>query len=221
MSVLPAFLRSWLRDVGGRAWLALATVVAGVGFIQLLTPLHKHLSWLTLFVLALVGIVVLGVIAYKSKLDQIAKLRREVGTLNARIQDLESQPARTEVAPPGGATPFVPTVDYQVNALRQVIAKLGQMGHTVFDFPGIESVLTNYQRSDTDPVFEPLSAFSCAEGIGKLLELGEIEALTRPSRSRTATGEYVQVDGGQLVPKPDLGPNGIGWVNYSYRETRR
>jgi len=65
MTLLPPFLRSWLRDVGGRAWLVLAAVVAIVGFIELLTPLHKHLSWLALVVIALAGIVVLGVIAYK------------------------------------------------------------------------------------------------------------------------------------------------------------
>jgi hypothetical protein len=220
MTLLPPFLRSWLRDVGGRAWLVLAAVVAVVGFIQLLTPLHRHLSWLALVVIALIGIVILAIITYKGKLDDIAELTRKVGTLDARIQELESQPARTEVAPPGGGTPFVPTVEYQVNALGQVVAKLGQMGQTVFDLSGIESVLKNHQRSGTDPVFEPLSALSCAEGIGKLLELDEIEALTRPSRSRTATGEYVQVEGGQLIPKPDLGQNGIGWVNYFYRAAR-
>jgi hypothetical protein len=207
MTFLPSFLRSWLRDVGGRAWIALATLVAVVGLIQLWSPLHKHLSWLALAVVALAGIAILSVIAYKGTLDRISELRSEVASLNARIQDLEGQPARSEVPPPGGGIPFIPTVDHQVDALCQVIAKLQEMGQTAFGYSAIENVLKDHQRRGTDRVFEPLAALSCSGGIKRLLELGEIEALSRPE--------------GELVSDPDLGQNGAGWVNYNYRAAQR
>jgi hypothetical protein len=65
-------------------------------------------------------------------------------------------------------------VDYQVKALRQVIAKLSEtLGE--FGYSSLDAVLQNLQRTGTDPVYEPLHAITCQEGLAKLVELGEIE----------------------------------------------
>jgi hypothetical protein len=79
-------------------------------------------------------------------------------------------------ARPGGGTPHVPPVGYQVTALRQIIAKISET-MTEFTFPSLRAVLLNYPRTGTDPVYDPLGPSSCTEGLARLTGLGEIEQL--------------------------------------------
>lgn len=89
-----------------------------------------------------------------------------------RRLSLENQPR--EVPPPGGGVPAVPPIEYQVNALRQVISKLAET-LTEFDYTSLDAVLKNHQRTGTDPVYEPLHPPSCQAGLARLVELREIE----------------------------------------------
>ena len=59
------------------------------------------------------------------------------------------------------------------SALRQVISKLNET-MTEFGYPNLEGILLNYQRSGTDPVYEPLRATMVDKGIAELTRLGEI-----------------------------------------------
>jgi hypothetical protein len=78
--------------------------------------------------------------------------------------------------PPGGGQPLHPPLDYQVNALRQVIVRLGVTTDR-FGLNGVYNVLQKLQRHGTDPLYEPLSASACREGLARLVELGELEVI--------------------------------------------
>jgi hypothetical protein len=78
--------------------------------------------------------------------------------------------------PPGGGLPMVAPVEYQVRALRQVIARIAEttdgFGRAVLD-----DVLRNLPRTGTDPIYEPLMAGTCQEGMAWLVEHGELADL--------------------------------------------
>jgi hypothetical protein len=78
--------------------------------------------------------------------------------------------------PPGGGQPLRPPLDYQVNALRQVIVRLGVTTDR-FGLNGVYNVLQKLQRHGTDPLYEPLSPSVCREGLARLVELGELEVI--------------------------------------------
>lgn len=99
-----------------------------------------------------------------------------------------AMPTPAEVPPPGGGIPHVAPVDYQVSALRQVIAKLGETV-SEFGYSSLKAVLQNHQRTGTDPVYEPLHPITCQEGLARLVELGEIEGSPWSWRIAARTSE--------------------------------
>jgi hypothetical protein len=150
-------LLSWLRDVGKWWWaVVVGLALGGVSLVATIRQLHRDLLCAVVAVLtvALAG----SFVAYNRE--------------RQRRLSLEKQPR--EVAPPGGGVPAVPPIEYQVNALRQVIGKLAET-LTEFDYTSLDAVLKNYQRTGTDPVYEPLRPFSCQAGLAQLVELREIE----------------------------------------------
>ena len=79
-----------------------------------------------------------------------------------------------EVLPPGGGIPLVPPIDYQVNVLRQVIARTSE-STPQFDLITLQAVTKNLPRTGTDPIYEPLDPLSCEEGFQVLIDSGELE----------------------------------------------
>lgn len=150
-------LIQWAREVGGWWWTAVVGVTLGgvalLGFVQ---QLHQYLLWV--LVAALVIALAASFLAY----------HRE------RQKCVATPAARAEIPPPGGGVPHVAPVEYQVNALRQVIAKLaGTL--TEFDYLSLDAVLKNHPRTGTDPLYEPLHASACEMGLARLAQLGDIE----------------------------------------------
>ncbi len=143
------------------AWGAVATGTAGlIGIPAVLATLHSSQSsfrwwWPTGWMIIPLTVFVVG-----------------IGLLFIPVR--RSPPPRAEVPPPGGAVPHRAPVEYQVNALRQIIAKISET-MTEFDFTSLDAMLKNHPRTGTDPVYEPLHAINCQEGLARLTELREIE----------------------------------------------
>jgi hypothetical protein len=156
--VLRSFAE-WLRAVGKWWWAAVVGLaLGGVALAQAVEQLHLYLPWV--LVVALAVALVGSFFAYH-------------GERQRRITAQTAAPVR-EVAPPGGAAPHVAPVDYQVRALRQIIAKLSET-LTEFDYTSLDAVLMNHQRTGTDAVYEPLHPMACQAGLARLVELGELE----------------------------------------------
>jgi hypothetical protein len=91
---------------------------------------------------------------------------------NWPFRSLGTHVPAAEVGPPGGGIPYVPPVEYQVAALRQVIAKMTTIGVTQLGLWELEEFMKNFHRSGTDPVLEPLHGVSCQEGLARLVTEG-------------------------------------------------
>lgn len=144
----------------GKWWWAVVVglVLGGVALVQVIKQLHRYLPWV---LVAALGVALVGsFLAYHRE-----RQRRTAAQAAAQVR---------EVPPPGGGIPHVAPVDYQVRALRQIIAKLSET-LSEFDYSSLDAVLKNYQRSGTDPVYEPLHAAACQPGLAQLVELGELE----------------------------------------------
>ncbi len=94
--------------------------------------------------------------------------------------------------PPGGGNTLDAPVKYQVDALRQAIRRISETGPE-FDFITLRSVMQNLPRTGTDPIYEPLDAITCQDGLCQLVSDGELEV-----------GSYPNGNPG----KPDLAPGG-------------
>jgi hypothetical protein len=124
---------AWLRDVGNWWWaVVVGLVLGGVALVQTIKQLHRYLAW--------VLVAALGVALVDSFLAYHRERQRRIAA--------QTSPQVREVPPPGGGIPYVAPVDYQVRALRQIIAKLSDIV-TDFDYTGLDAILKNYQRSGT------------------------------------------------------------------------
>jgi hypothetical protein len=195
---MPPYLRAWGTDVGNRAWWLIGVVVAVDGLVTgIIEPLRAY--YILAFTIALGILLVCSLLAYR-RLHIRSTLR--ISDLENQINRQKGGTPRREVQPPGGGLPFAPPVEYQVNALRQLITKFEEMGLEYFNYKFIDSMIKNYQREGTDPVYEPLHPASLDEGIRRLVELNEIEALDQE---------------GQTAALNDLGPQGSKWIGYRFR----
>jgi hypothetical protein len=70
-------------------------------------------------------------------------------------------------------------VAYQVSALRQVIPRLSET-MVEFDLFTLRQVMKNLPRTGTDPIYEPLDATGCSQGLQSLVALGVLTS-ERPS----------------------------------------
>jgi hypothetical protein len=156
MNELMTSIGQWAREVGKWWWGLVVGVVLGcVALVAFIDQFHRYWYWL----------VIVGVtIALAGSVRAYHRLR--LATYAALLP-------RREIPPPGGGTPHVAPVEYQVNALRQIIAKLSQT-MTDFGVQNLDNMLKNHQRTGTDGVYEPLHFIACEDGLARLAELGEI-----------------------------------------------
>jgi hypothetical protein len=149
---------AWLGKTAVRQCFAvIGALMTIVGVITLFG--HHRLTWLVITGLAVL-LAVFALIAYDEH-------RRRV-QVEARSHQ-----------PPGDGLPLVPPVDYQVTALRQLVARVGETQQN-FDLGMVGEVLKNLPRTNTDPIYEPMGFWSCASGLKRLVELGELEPLGDP-----------------------------------------
>jgi hypothetical protein len=92
---------------------------------------------------------------------------------------IKAESERTEVRPPGHRVAFMAPVEYQVNALRQVIAKMTEAGMTEFEYFDLDLMVQKLPRTGTDEVYEPLRGPSCDAGLNQLIALGELQRTKR------------------------------------------
>ena len=135
------------------AVIGLASTLAGV--VTLAVTAHQHWAWLAIGGMALIMV---GV-AWTARDEH----QRRIALENATHK------------PPGGGLPVYPPVEYQVDALRQVIPRLAEAGLTEFGYRELEETLKNLPRQGTDPLFEPLRSYD--EGLERMVELGELEKI--------------------------------------------
>jgi hypothetical protein len=173
---MPDRLRFWGRALKRgvsslntwAGWFGLIVLALGVA-AGIAVPLVFHVTpWVTAVILLAAVVVVLLEGSYLEWKDIDSRRRAAELALDATTA------SRPEVAPPGGAPPHAATTDYQINALRQIIAKMSET-MTEFRFQNLQAMLQNYQRTGTDPVYEPLTPFTCEDGLTRLAELDEIE----------------------------------------------
>ena len=142
---LPGTVRRWLDLIG--AVLTVASIVAFAATSRYI------LAWVA------IGLLLTLVVS-------LALTAREEHTARVKAE------SRTH-PPPGGGVPLVAPVDYQVAALRQVIARISETT-TGFSRSTVDGVLQNLPRSHTDPIYEPLMAGTCQQGLAWLAEHGEL-----------------------------------------------
>jgi hypothetical protein len=146
----------------GQRWLAIVGAVSAVAsVIALALSSRLWLAWT-----AIGGAFVVALSFYLVARDERA----------ARIK---AESERTEVRPPGLGVAFMSPVEYQVNALRQVIAKMTKAGMTEFEYFDLDVMIQKLSRTGTDPVYEPLRGPSCDKGLDQLIVLGELERTQR------------------------------------------
>jgi hypothetical protein len=146
------------------AWLGKTAVRQCFGVVGALMTLvgvitlfgHHRLTWLVITGLAVLA-AVFALIAYDEH-------RRR---LNAETRLHQ---------PPGGGLPLLAPVEYQVTALRQVIARVTETRDEI-DLGTIAEVLKNLPRTGTDTIYEPLGWGGCGPGLAHLVELGELEPI--------------------------------------------
>jgi hypothetical protein len=161
-------LWEYSRHVLGRWWwLVLGVVAAGLG---LYTVFVSHIlgvrSWLW-FVLALVAFSVAQFFAF----HDVRKERNAVLTapVNTRVSVYAVAASRGGVPPP-----VVAPVEYQLHALRQVLAFLRTEGHQAVDVDLIDSVLKRLERDGVKLSYEPLITYDCEDGLRQLVATGEL-----------------------------------------------
>ncbi len=153
--VLTVFTE-WTRAVSRWWWAALSVLLTGEALALFVGQFRHFILWIVIVALeiALMG----SFVAYRN--------------LRLRTTSLAAPPVPH--IPPGGGAPAVPPVDYQVAALRQIVAKMSETMIEV-TFSSLQAMLLNHPRTGTDPVYEPLGPFSCQTGLDRLMELGELE----------------------------------------------
>jgi hypothetical protein len=148
-------------------WLVLGVVAAGLG---LYTVFGSHIlgvrSWLW-FLLALVAFSVAQFFAF----HDVRKERNDVLTapVNAKVSVYAVAASRGSVPPP-----VVAPVEYQLHALRQVLAFLRAEGHQAVDVDLIDSVLKRLERDGVKLSYEPLVTYDCEDGLRQLVATGEL-----------------------------------------------
>ena len=144
------------------AWLALAAVLVAAAFgtavtVWTVTALNAHVvvpPWLLglPFVLGVLGLYIFGAVAWE--------------------WPLPARPTPTG-APAGGGIPLEAPIEYQVRALRQIVAKIGER-YEEFDHLMLQAVMQNHPRKRMDPVYEPLHAATVFDGVAELVRRGEL-----------------------------------------------
>jgi len=145
-----------------RRWFALVGVLltlAGIG--ALVSEAGRQWAWLAIGGLALL-VVSLGWTARDEHQHRVA------------AEDLPHRP-------PGDGIPLYAPVDYQVNALRQVLPRVAET-ISPFGYWEVEETLKNMPRRGVDPVYEPLRTVD--EGLKRMVELGELETVGKGGRWR-------------------------------------
>ncbi len=149
-------LTRWAQEVGKWWWaVVVGVILGGESLAVFIHQLHRYIPWVLVAALA---------IALTGSLLAYHRLR---------LAELSETARHT---PPGGGTPLIPPIDYQVGALRQIITKISET-MTEVSFSSLGAMLRNHPRTGTDPVYEPLHPSSCQDGLAKLTELGELEQL--------------------------------------------
>ena len=70
-----------------------------------------------------------------------------------------------------------PPLQYQVTALREVVARVAETTGQLDMFTLIDG-LKKLPRTGTDPTYEPLTAGACREGLEQLVEHGELQVIS-------------------------------------------
>jgi hypothetical protein len=147
------------------AWLALGGVLltAGLGTpvtvwtVIALNPQIGQPVWLYVVAAASfgLGLYVLGAVAYG--------------------WPLPARPSAVSI-PVAGTIPLLAPTEYQVRALRQVVRKVAETTLELH-YGLLDAVLKSHPRDGVDPVYEPLQAMTCDEGLAELVRLGELETM--------------------------------------------
>ena len=149
-------LTQWAQEVSKWWWAVVVGVILGGESLSVfIHQLHRYILWILVAALA---------IALTGSLLAYHRLR---------LVELSETARHT---PPGGGVPHIPPVDYQVTALRQIIAKINET-MTEVTYSSLQAMLLNHPRIGTDPVYEPLHPFSCEAGLSRLTEQRQIEKL--------------------------------------------
>lgn len=83
--------------------------------------------------------------------------------------------------PPGGGIPLAAPLDYELDALRQVVAALRKTNTREFDFMTLREVLRKLPRKRINPLYEPLD-YVMVSALNEMVRSGELE--------RTAKGKW-------------------------------
>jgi len=145
---------SWLEGTVQR-WVALVGLVGtAIGVVTFAVTEHLPWAWL-----ALAGMLLLAAsFAWTASDEYKKRLAAE----------------RTTHQPPGGGVPLSAPVEYQANALRQIIVRMAE-SMDQFGRYELDQTLRNLPRRGVDPAYEPLREYD--GGLARLVELGELEAL--------------------------------------------
>lgn len=155
-------------------WLVLGVVATGLG---LYTVFVSHVlgvrSWLW-FLLALAAFSVAQFFAF----HDVRKERNDVLTapVSTKVSVYAVAASRGSVPPP-----VVAPVEYQLHALRQVLAFLRTEGHQTVDVDLIDSVLKRLERDGVKLSYEPLVTYDCEDALHRLVATGEL--IPVPQRS--------------------------------------
>ena len=152
---LASFME-WTQAVSRWWWAAVSVLLTGEALALFIIQFQHFILWI--FIVALEIGLMASFVAYR-------KLKLRTTSLAATA---------VPHTPSWGGAPAVPPVDYQVAALRQIVAKISETMPEV-TFSNLRAVLLNQPRMGTDPVYEPLGPFSCRAGLERLTELGELE----------------------------------------------
>jgi len=150
-----------------RRWIALMSLVATIaGIAALASEAGREWAWL-----AIGGLALLVVSLAWTARDEY---RRRVAAETATHQ------------PPGGGLPVSPPVEYQVDALRQVIPRMAGAGLSEFGYWELREVFKNLPAAGHR---SPVRADHRIrhEGLARLVELGQLEA-SGNGRWRVPTG---------------------------------
>jgi hypothetical protein len=165
-----ATFAEWTQAVSKGWWAALGVLLTGEALALFIVQFQHFILWI--FIAALDIALGASFVAYR-------KLKLTTSPASTAVQHI----------PPGGGAPAIPPVEYQVTALRQIVAKIAETTPEV-TFSSLRAVLLNHPRTGTDPVYEPLGPFSCQAGLERLAKLGELEKvadwrwkIVRPARA--------------------------------------
>jgi hypothetical protein len=148
-------------------WLVLGVVATGLGlYTVFVSRILGVRSWLW-FVLALVAFSVAQFFAF----HDVREERNDMLTAPAdtKVSVYAVAASRGSVPPP-----VVAPVEYQLHALRQVLAFLRTEGREAVDIDVIDSVLKRLERDGVKLSYEPLVTYDCEDGLCQLVATGEL-----------------------------------------------